>query len=188
MFWFSQISLNRLTHSSAICFTSFFLLTVQEMHSITQSLSRLHSPRRQAPGTKRVIPPFGQEHARQQYKPSANLQISWSHWVTLPHSQPYSSLPSLSQCRAAGWLVFGPALLPGQGQPPVHSSHHGQACPSLISHVLALWPPSSWSPPMRHVSPSHCSPMALLERDATIHWQLRVKDDAMMCQNQILIN
>lgn len=156
MFWFSQISLNRLTHSSAICFTSFFLLTVQEMHTITQSLSRLHSPRRQAPGTKRVIPPFGQEHARQQYKPSANLQISWS----LGHTAPLPALflttqpqPVPSCWLACVWASPAAWARPATStlQPPwtgLSKSH--QSCPGTVASLI--------------LAPSHvpCVPFPLL--------------------------
>lgn len=103
-----------------------------------------------------------------------SVLITLSPTAPLPAS--FLTTPDLSIAKLLASLCLGQPHCLGK------SSHQGQTCPSLISHVLALWPPSSQSPPMCCVSPSHCSPMALLETDATTPWQLRVKDAAMICQ------
>lgn len=183
MLQFSQISLNRLTCSSAICFTSCFLLTVQEMHAQPPSLSpdcTQYEGRHLEP---KVISPFGQEHARQQHEHFVDIQLSWSHWVILPCSQPHSSPPQpcpLPSCwLACAWA--GPTAqttpattIPQPPRPGLSKSH--QPCPGPVASLMLA--PS-------HVlcSLSHCSPLALLETDATTDWQPWVKDAAMMSQN-----
>lgn len=156
MFWFSQISLNRLTHSSAICFTSRFLPTLQEMHAQPPSLQTTLDMKAGTWNQKSHLSIWSGacQVAVLTLCKHTSVLVTLGHTAPLPAS--FLTTPALSLTK----LLAGSRL--GWPHCPDESSHHYTAAttarPVQVSSVM------SWCCSLPHPGPLPCAvfPLSLL--------------------------